>query len=120
MGFVEALRELIEKFQMKGKTKTEIWNIVKTAADKATIKGENKAKGEFEKPILKIDSIDALTYAIRKAGITMQDVARATARMSKRNEHRQTNNWRKMHGMPMRRKVKEGRRDAGRKRTDCY
>lgn len=37
-----------------------------------------------------------------------------------RKKRRNTNNWRKMHGMPMRRKWKAGKRNARRKRADCY
>lgn len=31
-----------------------------------------------------------------------------------------TNNWRKMHGLPMRRKQKVRKRDGKRKRADCH
>lgn len=67
MGFVEAVREIIEKLRKTGKTKEEIFEVVKEAADKATIKAEDKGKEERAKQKSRIDGIDAMTYALQKS-----------------------------------------------------
>lgn len=101
-----------------GKTRLDILNAVKTASEKATI---GMHKGEIAKREIRTDSMDVLKYAIKKAGISVQDAIRTMGRMENERKHCQTNNWRKMHGMPMRRKKwKVGGRNARRKRADCY
>lgn len=120
MGFVEAVREIMEKLRKTGKTKEEIFEVVKEAADKATIKAEDKWKEECEKQELRNDGIDALTYAFQKGGIAVQDAVRAIGRMNKVYCRKSTNNWRKMHGLPMRRKSGRRKRSGKGKRADSH
>lgn len=120
MGFVEAVREIIEKLRKTGKTKEEIFEVVKEAADKATIKAEDKGKEERAKQKSRIDGIDAMTYALQKAGIAVQDAMRAIGRMNKVYCRKSTNNWRKMHGLPMRRKSGRRKRSGKGKRADSH
>lgn len=120
MGFVEVVREIIGKLRKMGKTKEEIFEVVKAAADKATIKAEDKGKEEHAKQELRIGGIDALTYALQKTGITVQDAVRVMARMNNGYNWQKTNNWRKMHGLPMRRKSGRRKRSGKGKRTDSH
>lgn len=82
MGWIEKMKSIICNLKASGKSEKEIEQIVQEAADKATVGGELKSKRQ--------DAADALTYAVAVQ-------ARYKARM-------ESNNWRKMHGLPMRRK----------------
>lgn len=82
MGWVEKVKSIICGLKESGKSKKEIEQIVQQAADKATVGGELKSKRQ--------DAVDAFTYAVA-----------AQERYKARTE---SNNWRKMHGLPMRRK----------------
>lgn len=82
MGWIEKAKSIICGLKTSGKSEKEVEQIVQEAADKATVGGEPKSKRQ--------DAVDALTYAVA-----------AQARYEARTE---SNNWRKMHGLPMRRK----------------
>lgn len=82
MGWIEKVKNIICGLKASGKSEKEIEQIVQQAADKATVGGEPKSKRQ--------DAVDALTYAVV-----------AQARYKARTE---SNNWRKMHRLPMRRK----------------
>lgn len=59
----------------------------------------------------------------RKAGVTVEQVKTAIMKMcdSQRCTNRQnTNNWRKMHGLPMRRKQKARKKHERGKRADSH
>lgn len=78
MGFIEAAKGIIEKFRAAGMTEGEIADIVERAAEKATVKTGITAKHE---DMTKIRSPAAI-------GV------------------REANNWRRLHGLPMRRKAR--------------
>lgn len=78
MGFIEAVKGIIEKFRAAGKTEEEITDIVERAAEKATVKTGIMAKHE---DVTQIRSPAAI-------GVT------------------EANNWRRLHGLPMRRKAR--------------
>jgi hypothetical protein len=86
MGWIERMKSIICGLKASGKSEKEIEQIVQQAADKATVGGGS------EYGIKAQDAVDALTYAVA-----------AQARYRVRTE---SNNWRKMHRLPMRRKGK--------------
>lgn len=106
MGWVEKVKNIICGLKASGKSEKEIEQIVQQAADKATIKAAresdelarisvelSKATGTFAR-----DATDALIYAMQVIRVD-----------SIRQQRQQANNWRKMHGLPMRRKGKRRR-----------
>lgn len=114
MGWIEKVKSIICGLKASGKSEKEIEQIVQQAADKATVGGKTEVKpipplfdGRYMEQarlgmmsglgmtaegygIKTQDAVDALTYAVA-----------AQARYKVRTE---SNNWRKMHGLPMRRK----------------
>lgn len=78
MEWIEKVKGIICGLKTSGKSEKEIEQIVQQAADKATVGVKTR------------DAIDALIYAVAVQG-------RYEAR-------KESNNWRKMHGLPMRRK----------------
>lgn len=124
MGFRNAVKNIIEKFRATGKTEKEISSIIETVADKATVNKETLKKKEYTKPEIKTKvSTEAFERAILELGITAKQATEAFYRMGRskgREERRNTNNWRKMHGLPMRRKQKARKRNERGKRADCH
>lgn len=93
MGWIEKVKEIICGLKASGKNKKEIKQIVQQAADKATV------------------GCDDLGFVIAKSGVKARDamdafayVAYALAVRERYEKIKETNNWRKMHGLPMRRK----------------
>lgn len=74
------------------------------------------------KPNCKTNYSDSLWYAIAEAGITAEEAAKALERMraaAAAKPRHETNNWRRMHGIPMQRKQKRRTSRHGKgKRTD--
>lgn len=84
MGWIEKVKGIICGLKAFGKSEKEIEQIVQQAADKATVGGRCK-EVNYEKIW-----IDGIPYKVA---------------VPKRCETRtESNNWRKMHGLPMRRK----------------
>lgn len=90
MGWIEKVKEIICGLKASGKNKKEIKQIVQQAADKATV------------------GCDDLGFAIAKSGVKARDAmdafAYALTALEKYKKMKESNNWRKMHGLPMRRK----------------
>lgn len=124
MGFINAVKGIIAKFRAAGKSEKEISGIIETAAEKATVNRGHLKKDEFPKPEIKVESsTEAFRRAILELGITTEQAKEAICKMGHakgREERRNTNNWRKMHGLPMRRKQKARKRHERRKRADCH
>lgn len=94
MGWIEMIKDIIGGLRASGKNEKEIEDIVQQASDKATIKaGKKEVEGKSER-----DAVDALYYALEVMRIA-----------SKGQRQQESNNWRKMHGLPMRRKGKRRR-----------
>lgn len=111
MGFAGFVKSAIHRFREAGKTENEIAGILEEAAEKSTVNREvlqgKEAETVFEPCQNMRDSADALIDAFKAAGITTEQVQEAFKRMREATgtaARRQTNNWRKMHGLPMRRK----------------
>ena len=104
MGFIEKVKSIVSEMRKQGKTEQEVEAIVKEAADKATFTKKadmeergTDANGNLEQAINK-GSINEALMAIRKIKEIHEE--------RKSEEKRNTNNWRKMHGLTMRRRCK--------------
>lgn len=104
------LKGIIDRFRAMGKTENEISSIVEAAADKATVNPDVAKNENPQKPEIKVEtSAEQFVEAVMQTGVTAEQVKTAIMKMcdSQRCTNRQnTNNWRKMHGLPMRRKQK--------------
>lgn len=80
MGWIEKVKSIICGLKVPGKSEKEIEQIVQQAADKATVGGKTEVK-----PIPPLFGDEYMKQARYKA-------------------RTESNNWRKMHGLPMRRK----------------
>ena len=100
MGIMSIVKSVIEHFRKAGKTEKEISNMIEQAADKATVNKGIAEKKEYKKPEI-------------KAKMKMSGSQGCTNR-------RDTNNWRKMHGLPMRRKQKARRKHERGKGADSH
>lgn len=137
MEWVEKMKGIIGRLRRNGKTESEIKEIVQQAADKATVTQEmvrtqaevSAAFGvpskllvspEFEQQYLFFakaagETMQRIIDKIREAGMTAEQVA-AALRMMNGSRQQESNNWRKLHGLPMRRK---GRKRHGRTGRGC-
>lgn len=113
MGFIQFVKTAICHLRAAGKTENEISGILEDAAEKSTVNREVIKRREPEtalEPRHKHgDSMDSLCYAMAAAGITAEEAIKALERMravAAKPRH-ETNNWRRMHGIPMRRKQKK-------------
>lgn len=113
MGFIQFVKSAICRLRAAGKTEKEISGILEDAAEKSTVNREKTKDREPEtalKPNNKSNYSDSLWYAIAEAGITAEEAAKALERMraaAAAKPRDETNNWRRMHGIPMRRKQKK-------------
>lgn len=118
------LKGIIDRFRAMGKTENEILSIVEAAADKATVNPDVAKNENPQKPEIKIETTaEAFVEAVLQMGTTLQQVKTAIMKMcdSQRCTNRQnTNNWRKMHGLPMRRKQKARKKHERGKRADSH
>jgi hypothetical protein len=80
MGVLKAAYEIIQKWRMEGKSEREIADIIEKASDKATVRN----------PAIKD--------------------RKQKQRVLGRENRKTTNNWRKMHGLPMKRGNRNGRK----------
>lgn len=98
----------IDRFRAIGKTENEISSIVEAAADKATVNPDVAKNENPQKPEIKIETTaEAFVEAVLQMGTTLQQAKTAILKMSSLRDaenRKNTNNWRKMHGLPMRRK----------------
>nr|DAY57879.1 MAG TPA: hypothetical protein [Caudoviricetes sp.] len=92
------LKDIIDRFRAMGKTENEISSIVEATAE-------------------------AFIDAVLQMGATLQQAKTAILKISSlRNaeNRKNTNNWRKMHGLPMRRKQKARKKHERGKGADCH
>ena len=102
------LKGIIDRFRAMGKSEKEISGIIEAAADKATVNPDVTKNEKPQKQENKVETkAEAFDEAIYRTGVTMKQAKTAILKMSSsRNaeNRKNTNNWRKMHGLPMRRK----------------
>lgn len=112
------LKGIIDRFRAMGKTEKEISGIIETAADKATV------NPDVTKPEMKIETTaEAFVEAVLQMGTTLQQAKTAILKMSSSRDaenRKNTNNWRKMHGLPMRRKQKARKKHERGKGADGH
>lgn len=118
------LKGIIDRFRAMGKTEKEISGIVEMAADKATVNPDVAKTEKQEKPEMRVEmTAKAFIEEVLQTGVTIEQAKTAILKMSSsRNvgNRKDTNNWRKMHGLPMKRKQKARKRNGKRKRADCH
>lgn len=137
MEWIEKVKGIIGRMRRNGKTEPEIEEIVQQAADKATVTQEMQrtqaevttafrvpsepmASSEYEQQYVLFakaagEAMQRIINRIREAGMTAEQVA-AALRMMHGSRQQESNNWRKLHGLPMRRK---GRKRHGRAGRGC-
>lgn len=125
MGFIRFVKTVICRLRAAGKTENEILSILEDAAEKSTVNRkvikEREPETALEPHYKHGDSMDSLCYAMAAAGITAEEAATALDRMraTVSKQRCETNNWRRMHGIPMRRKRKRRTSRHGKgERTD--
>lgn len=118
------LKGIIDRFRAMGKTENEISSIVEAAADKATVNPDVAKNENPQKPEIKVEtSAEQFVEAVMQTGVTAEQVKTAIMKMSSsRNaeNRKNTNNWRKMHGLPMRRKQKARKKHERGKGADGH
>ena len=146
MGIMSIVKNVIEHFRKAGKTENEISGMIEQAADRATVnkgvaedresagrgcctgdqgrRNQGRQKEEEKRPEIKVEtSAEQFVEAVMQTGVTAEQVKTAIMKMcdSQRCTNRQnTNNWRKMHGLPMRRKQKARKKHERGKRADSH
>lgn len=124
MGIMSIVKNVIEHFRKAGKTENEISDMTEQAADRATVNKGVTEKKEYKRPEIKVEtSAEQFVEAVMQTGVTAEQVKTAIMKMcdSQRCTNRQnTNNWRKMHGLPMRRKQKARKKHERGKRADSH
>lgn len=126
MGFIQFMKAAIKRLRAAGKTENEIAGILKNAAEKSTVNSEVVKEREPETALepryAHNDSIDSFCYALAAAGINAKEVLTALEAMragTRTKPRSEKNNWRRMHGLTMRRKCnRRSLRHGKRKRTD--
>ena len=118
------IKRIIERFRASGKTENEISSIIEEAADKASVNRDALKKKEYKKPEITVTtSAEEFVEAVMRMGVTMEQAKTAILKMnSLQNEEnrKNTNNWRKMHGLTMRRKQKVRKKHERGKRADGH
>lgn len=118
------LKGIIDRFRAMGKTENEISSIVEAAADKVTVNPDVAKNENPQKPEIKIETTaEAFVEAVLQMGTTLQQAKTAILKMSSLRDaenRKNTNNWRKMHGLPMRRKQKARKKHERGKGADGH
>ena len=111
MKFAEKVKNIISKLRAAGKTEKEVSEIVKQAADAATVikKPEIKQIPEIR---IRADT-ENLQNALKRVGISAKEALFAFEALYKVREPERSNNWRKYHGLPLKRR---GGNRSGRKK----
>lgn len=118
MGFVEKVKNVISKLRAEGKTEKEVSEIIEQAAEAATvlkkdgISGISGASGENQDSRRR-----KLQDALLKVGISAKEALTAFESIYRLRRQEKSNNWRKYHGLPLKRS-KGGKRRGDRKRND--
>lgn len=115
MGFVEKVKNIVSKLRAAGKTEKEVQKIIKQAAETATVlkKPESPEYPEESKEA----GGESLQDALSKAGISAREALTALESIYRPRRQEKSNNWRKYHGLPLKRS-KGGKRRGDRKRND--
>lgn len=111
MRFVEKVKNIISKLRAAGKTEKEVFEIVKQAADAATVIKNPEIK-QIPEIRIRADT-ENLQNALKQVGISAKEALSAFEALYKVREPERSNNWRKYHGLPLKRR---GGKRSGRKK----
>lgn len=114
MGFVEKVKNVISKLRAAGKTEKEVSEIIEQAAEAATVLKKTESPEYPEK--IKAAG-ENLQDALLKVGISAKEALTAFESIYRLRRQEKSNNWRKYHGLPLKRS-KGGKRRGDRKRND--
>ena len=114
MKFVEKVKSIISKLRAEGKTEKEVSEIIKRAADAATVIKKPEIKQIPE--IRSRADTENLQNALLRVGISVKEAIQALQTLYKVGEPERSNNWRKYHGLPLKRRG--GKRRGRRKGND--
>ena len=115
MGFVEKVKNVISKLRAEGKTEKEVSEIIEQAAEAATVLKKTESPEHPEK--IKAAGGENLQDALLKVGISAKEALTAFESIYRLRRQEKSNNWRKYHGLPLKRS-KGGKRRGDRKRND--
>ena len=115
MGFVEKVKNVISKLRAEGKTEKEVSEIIEQAAEAATVLKKTESPEHPEK--IKAAGGENLQDALLKVGISAKEALTAFESIYRPRRQEKSNNWRKYHGLPLKRS-KGGKRRGDRKRND--
>lgn len=111
MGWISRVKDIIDRLRESGKSEDEVKEIVMQESDKATVA---VAFGMPEVLLTTQECVQQYEYFASAAGEGMRrladeirnamEQAAAAFRMTHGIRQKESNNWRKMHGLPMRRK----------------
>lgn len=117
MGFIEKAKNIIQRLKKAGKSQKELPEIIKRAAEKATVTKEPENLKRVEGEMTTV--CESLQNALLQAGISADEAIQAFEKLQGLKKREKTNNWRKMHGIPMKRYIRRGKRGKRRKKTNC-
>ena len=115
MGFVEKVKNFVSKLRAAGKTEKEVQKIITQAAETATVLKKPELPEHPEES--KAAGGESLQDALSKAGISIREALTALESIYRPRRLEKPNNWRKYHGLPLKRS-KGGKRRGDRKRND--
>lgn len=115
MGFVEKVKNFVSKLRAAGKTEKEVQKIITQAAETATVLKKPESPEHPEES--KAAGGESLQDALSKAGISAREALTALESIYRPRRQEKSNNWRKYHGLPLKRS-KGGKRRGDRKRND--
>lgn len=115
MGFVEKVKNFVSKLRAAGKTEKEVQKIITQAAETATVLKKTESPEHPEES--KAAGGESLQDALSKAGISVREALTALESIYRPRRREKSNNWRKYHGLPLKRS-KGGKRRGDRKRND--
>lgn len=115
MGFVEKVKNFVSKLRAAGKTEKEVQKIIAQAAETATVLKKPESPEHPEES--KAAGGESLRDVLSKAGISAREALTALESIYRPRRQEKSNNWRKYHGLPLKRS-KGGKRRGDRKRND--
>lgn len=115
MGFVEKVKNIVSKLRAAGKTEKEVQEIIKQAAEASTVVKNTQYSERVKESV--VVAGENLQDALKRVGISAREAMTACEKIHKLTRQEKSNNWRKYHGLPLKRK-KGGKRRGDRKRND--
>lgn len=101
MEFVKKVKNVISRLRAVGKTEKEVSEIIEQAAEAATVLRKTEYPEHPEK--IKVAGGENLQDTLLKAGITAKEALVAFESIYRPRGQKKSNNWRKYHGLPLKR-----------------